>query len=690
MRVPPGAPTGIARPARVVLACALMLAAGVLTACSGDDERASGTDWAPAPTEIDGLSVLAESDGEGFRLHTASGDKTFLPGVNLGSTVPLLQPGEVGKISAEQYRTWLTDMGDLGIRVVRIYTLPPPAFYEELAAYNEQHETAPIYLFQGAYLPDESYIEEGRTLYDEEVDEAFGQELHDISDAVHGDLTREALPGRAGGTYDTDVSPWLAGWIIGVEWDPAGVERTDEEHAAAPYRPGEYFVAAEDATPTERWIARHMDDLAGWEAARGSSAPLAMANWPTADPLRHPEEPRDTEDLVSIDAMNVLPTDAWPGGTFASFHLYPYYPDFQRYEPDIQDEPWNGRGDPYAGYVVEMRDHYAAEMPLLVTEFGVPSSLGSAHHGPLGRDQGGHTEQEAMAMVADMMRMLEAKDTGGGFVFIWEDEWFKRTWNTTLHQDPERRQLWHDPLTNEQWFGLVATDPDPVADAAAEIVDGGSGFEYVYVRADASWVHVDVTRADGVPDRLTIEADVVPGPQRADYRIEVDTRARTARVEVRRELDPIRLDTPERPYRPGQDDPWHLYSLITRGELTLDGKPYPAEFQDVGNLVEGDWDPESPDFDSTSTWQVDEERRTVRLRIPWSMLGMADPSARTALGEGIPAEMVTIDGIDFRFDADGDTDELAFTWPEWNYTTYQQRPKAGIDVVEQAYRDLAP
>ena len=48
----------------------------------------------------------------------------------------------------------------------------------------------------------------------------------------------------------------------------------------------------------------------------------------------------------------------------------------------------------------------------------------------------------------------------------------------------------------------------------------------------------------------------------------------------------------------------------------------------------------------------------MRLRIPWSMLGMADPSARTALGEGIPAEMVTIDGIDLRFDADGDTEEL--------------------------------
>ena len=48
---------------------------------------------------------------------------------------------------------------------------------------------------------------------------------------------------------------------------------------------------------------------------------------------------------------------------------------------------------------------------------------------------------------------------GAGFVFSWTDEWFKRTWNTrSTRTPPKRRQLWHDPLTNEQWFGVVATD----------------------------------------------------------------------------------------------------------------------------------------------------------------------------------------------------------------------------------------
>ncbi|QBR92816.1 hypothetical protein [Nocardioides euryhalodurans] len=681
-------PRGAARPA--VLAAAAALAASALVGCAGPDEPdgPSGPSWAPRAEQVDGLEVVATADADGFRLHTASGDKTFLPGVNLGSTVPLQQPGEVGTIPAEQYAAWLREMADLGIRVVRVYTLLPPGFYEELAAHNEAHPEDPIYLVQGAYLPDESYVDEGGTLHDPAVDDAFSEELADLSAAVHGDLDRPETPGRASGRYTVDVSAWLASWIIGVEWDPEGVARTDAVEVA--YRSGEYFAATGDATPTEQWIATHMDELAAHEADRGSAAPIAMVNWPTTDPLVHPEEPLPQEDLVSVDPMHVLPTDAWPAGTFASFHAYPYYPDFQRYEPGLQDEEWDGREDPYAGYVAALRDHVAGTMPLLVTEFGVPSSLGSAHAGPLGRDQGGHTEQQAMAVNADLMRLLEAKGAAGAFVFSWEDEWFKRTWNTLEHQDEERRQLWHDPLTNEQWFGLVATDPDPLPDAAAEAIPESGAFEYVHVWADASWVHLEVTTREAVPEVLRIEADVLPGPERADYRIEVDPGAGEARLDVRRDLDPIRLDTPERPYHPDQDDPWHLYRLITNRSHDVGGEQRPAEFLDVGQLVEGTWDPESEEFDSTATWQVDEERRTVRLRIPWSMLGFSDPSSRQALGEGVPAERVEVEGIDLSFDAGGSTLDVPFTWPTWNYTTYVARMKAGVDVVERAYRDLAP
>jgi len=65
----------------------------------------------------------------------------------------------------------------------------------------------------------------------------------------------------------------------------------------------------------------------------------------------------------------------------------PYYPDFQRHQPDYQSAVYAGRKDPYAGYLRDLKAHHGT-MPMIVSEFGVPSCVGAAHFGPLGRDQG--------------------------------------------------------------------------------------------------------------------------------------------------------------------------------------------------------------------------------------------------------------------------------------------------------------
>ncbi|MEO5653013.1 MAG: hypothetical protein ABIN79_08800, partial [Marmoricola sp.] len=115
-----------------------------------------------------------------------------------------------------------------------------------------------------------------------------------------------------------------------------------------------------------------------------------------------------------------------------------------------------------------------------------------------------------------------------------------------------------------------------------------------------------------------------------------------------------------------------------------------AEYEPVGDLVEGSWNPKDKDYDSLATWAVDDKHDTVRMRIPWSMLGLADPSSRSALGEGRPAPLVTIPGIVFDVTAQGSTERLDFTWPTWTRVSYVQRIKAGAIQLEKAYRDLAP
>lgn len=43
---------------------------------------------------------------------------------------------------------------------------------------------------------------------------------------------------------------------------------------------------------------------------------------------------------------------------------------------------------------------------------------------------------------------------------MWQDEWFKKTWNTMPFEIPaDRRAFWLNVLTNEKMFGVLAMQP---------------------------------------------------------------------------------------------------------------------------------------------------------------------------------------------------------------------------------------
>jgi hypothetical protein len=292
------------------------------------------------------------------------------------------------------------------------------------------------------------------------VTKGFESEIDYALAVVHGDATLPERPGHASGTYRSDVSGWLLAFSIGVEWDPHAVASTDKLNAGESAYKGRYFTAQTGATPMENWIASMLDHTAAGDAARGWSRPLTFTNWLTLDPLDHKRwEPLESEDLASVDATYIAATKAWPGGFFASYHAYPYYPDFMSLTPSYQtyERPSDGEIDPYAGYLHALRVHHG-DQAVAITEFGVPSSLGTAHNGPLGRNQGDHSEQQAMAMNTRMLEDIKEEGYAAGILFEWVDEWFKFTWNTIdLELPSDRRQLWRNDLTNEEFFGVAAS-----------------------------------------------------------------------------------------------------------------------------------------------------------------------------------------------------------------------------------------
>lgn len=655
--------------------------------------------WRPAPQKIDGMRVLASVTGTGTEsrtaLHTEHGDVTFWNGVNLGAAPPGYNPGEVA-ISRETYKRWIAQMGEMRVHFLRIYTIHQPEFYQELREYNLAHPDHPIYLIQGVYLPDESYIET-EDLWAPGPTAAFTAELQDASAAVSGQLVREQQVGRASGVWDADVSEWLAGWVAGVEWDPNATYNSDVKNAGKPIYQGTYFTNPEgvtNVTPTEIWLAQRLDELATAEAQRGRSMPIAFVNWPTADPLKHPSEPLESEDLVGVDANNVLPTAAWPGGSFASYHAYPYYPDFMRYEEEYQRTVVDGQVDAYAGYLLALKRHHAQQnLPLVVTEFGVPASIGSAHFGTNGRDQGAHSEQEAMQMDADMLRMMKEIGVSGGLLFMWSDEWFKFTWNTVNRQrvvDSERRALWHDPLTNEQWFGVVAQDP--VQSGWRNTHEAKDGIRSVDVQTNASFVEMKITFDKQPTEPVRLDFAAAPGViAGASHAFVWDPQAETMTAYVQDAIDPIKLDGLKPEDLPATDGTgWSLQRMTLNRSLLVQGEMKPPEFLDVGNMIEGNWDPKSKDYNSMATWNY--RKDVLDIRIPWSMLGIADPSSQTGVvpdATGKPVG-IAVPEIPFTIDTGSGPQALGeVRWEPWQKAEATERLKPGWQDLRLAFVQTA-
>jgi hypothetical protein len=714
------------RSVRVAVPSAALAALVLVSGCGcvgGDDDEP-----AFAQRQVGSLTLPARVEGTSI---AAAAEDGFVPlfwtGVNLGSTVPGTQPGEVAATRAD-YDRWLPGIADLGARVVRIYTILRPAFYDALASYNEEHPERPLFFIQGVWIPEEEFVATGNA-YDPAVTDAFRAEIDDAVAVVHGDATLPERRGHAGGSFRSDVSGWLLAFSIGIEWDPHAVESTDRLNAGAePYR-GRYFTAGADATPMENRIASMLDHTASVDAERGWSRPLTFTNWLTLDPLDHPHEPLPQEDLVSIDATHIAATEAWPGGFFASYHAYPYYPDFLRLTPEYQsyERPRDDQVDPYSGYLHELRA-YHGEQAVMVTEFGVPSSLGSAHLGPLGRDQGNHSEEEALGIDADLLRDIEEEDFAGGILFQWVDEWFKFTWNTVdLELPPDRRQLWRNDLTNEEHFGVVAAAPgaEPVV-----VLDGrgdewetngsqviaeaqGAVREVRAVRDEQSlYVRLRLDEPDSWREHpITLGLDVRPGENRglpgqpgvfpeADVALVIGPEDEAellqaawwepTRVRYGLGFGYVEVDRAE--MQPGSGAWVHPLQILNHPyTVPSTGEKRPAEVQEIGAQPFGSGDPESPTFDARALVAADSD--VIEIRLPWALLGFADPSSLTLYDEQSDGSTKTLEagrvGVAV---AVGDADLLntsGFAWEPWQSVSSHERRKQGFDDLARTMHELS-
>ena len=660
---------------------------------------------ADQPMYQDGDTAYAfRTEGQKYQRYNGSDFEDFyIEGVNIGAGIPNSFPGELG-VTEDDYYRWFEEIAAMHANTIRSYTVLMPDFYNALYRYNENHEDK-LYLFQGCWY-DEDVVTATGNAYDSY--ERVEKDLKDLVDIIHGRASIDKLSGHAYGVYTKDISQYVCGWILGIESDQDLVEGTNRANSELHSYDGKY-LSCQDVQPYEVFWCEIGDYVLSYEDENyHMQRPVSYSNWATADVFHHPNEPLSKEDAISLTVEDLKPQESFPAGIFASYHVYPYYPNFMfSEEPYMSYKDENGEIDTYLPYLKQLVDYHS--VPVVIAEFGLPTSRGVTHVNPItGWNQGGHTDEVQGNLLVAMFEDIRKAGCAGGMVFTWQDEWFKRTWNTELATDSDYRAYWNDVQTCEQHFGLLEFVSDELENVP--VIDGKSDdwsdedviysdkqtklamksdSTYVYLMMESqgtdyskvgNYIYFDINQNTGCNtyDGRKLSRD-------GDFVLEINGKENT-RLMVEENSDPYMItmaaqDVGTVDLHGYEGDSYHREYLVIDRSLTYPetGVTVPAQLIETGLMRFGSTDEESENYNYLTDFAYDGD--VIEFRIPWGLLGFAAPCIKeitTASGETAKVDGMYVGCVI------GDEDKGAnkYTWKDWTVAHYQERLRKSYYILQ--------
>lgn len=619
-------------------------------------------------------------EGDYFRVKDSKGARPlFLKGVNLGLALPGNHPTEFPE-DPQAYTEWFSLISGMNANVIRVYTILPPQFYRALKSFNRSRPgNERLFLIQGIWVD----LPENGGFREKGYVESVNNGIQDAVDAVHGKAIIPVRPGHSSGVYRHDVSEYVIGFIFGREWEPPAVIDFNSKNEIKSFS-GDYLSIA-DSTPMEAWLAEKLNYLIGYEDVKyKKTRPVAFMNWPPLDPLFHISESSSTEeksflsklgegavqdngsahfdeDAVSLDETRFKNTDNFRAGIFASYHAYPYYPDFLRNE-----EAYSGAPGRYYNYLADLKKHYKG-IPLLISEYGIPTSRGIARYHADGLGHGGHTEDSQAEGLTNMTIAIRDAGCAGAIAFSWLDEWFKASWMT---RDFEENDLqWYNAEDPEESYGILGLRPlkyegpewnekhivdqktQPPLQVLNDGHDGSLTLKRVYADSDAGYLYlrVDVAgEADWEHSAYLIAIDTYSdslGDHKLPLNLGIESpvgfefvillhgeksRILTDDKYVRRVFDKSLSGRHglsgyiyNRDFRLmfNADGKYEEAVNAHRRRLSREGRIYPEMIYNASILRQGDLK-DGADF----TYHKD--KGFYEVRIPWALLNFSDPSKK--------------------------------------------------------------
>lgn len=423
------------------------------------------------------LTYPARVEGEHFAWRVGGAWKpVYLAGVSLTASLPGHFPID-SATDPNLYADWLQKISELGANTLRLYTILPPAFYRALFQFNNTPGRQPLWILQGIAFGDPP----ANDLFNREYYEACRKEIRDTIDVIHGQGDIGATKVHPGGIFTNNLAPWVSGFLVGQIWLSHVVTTNNQLHPEMQNYQGTY-IEVPSGSPTEIFLAQMINYLAEYEESKYNwQHPGALISWPTLDPMRHPTEstileevslrralgerfpmpvePYDDDDGVTLDPTHLRAREPYPAGYFAAYSVFPFYPDFMLRESRYQEVRDAEVSNPFLGYLKDLKAQHRG-IPLLIADYGIPTSLGIGHFSPSGFDEGGKTENQQGELLARFTRNIYDAGAAGGMVFEWMDQWFRQSWLLRDFEVPQdRKPLWTNFMVPAAHFGLLAAEP---------------------------------------------------------------------------------------------------------------------------------------------------------------------------------------------------------------------------------------
>ncbi len=654
-------------------------------------------------------------------------DTIFLKGVNLGVAVPGKFPAEFS-LSFDQYLDWLIQIGNMHANVIRLYTILPPDFYKALNYYNEHYARQPLYVLHGVWAK----IPPKHNYFDPVYTNEFMHEIKDVIDVIHGNAVLKPKPGKASGTYATDISPYVAGLLLGREWEPDAVYQTVRKNSQQNHYNG-VFISLPRGNPMEVWLARMLDFAVQYETQTyQTQRPVSFVNWLPLDPMYHNSEFIENKkvreydnDLMQVDFSRFHATGLFKAGLYAAYHAYPYYPDFIYLDKKYRNATRNGISDHYFAYLKDLKNHNQG-LPLVIAEYGLPTSRGISHFAPSDFNQGGHSETGQAVKSLKLTRDILRAGCGGAVYFEWIDEWFKHNWLVMDFEIPfEDRKLWHNMENPEQNFGIIAMESkkiqiDGQTDDWKPLKPLENTGGKIFAAADPTYFYIaaQLDNVDWSQNNVYIALDTYD-KEKGDHRLPFSGKTFERGFEFLVQFQnpdhaKILVDEPYSVFTDIYNDYIPVYAskpnangrfidelmLVNRKRESLTGEIFDSIINNRSPLQSGF--SQNPST-SNADWYWNPQKKFLELRLDWHLINVSDPAKKYVLDDKPQTKKIEASQTDgFRFilfitDKQNhivqqipQSGYAFFTWENWDQPAYTSRPKPLYDSLRNYFARLKP